>query len=311
MMIKALVLGSNGYVGRHVTHAARAAGWDVQTTDLQPAAWDSDPCYLACDVRQRSDLEKLDWDVDMVFVFSGLSGTTVGFEKYEDYIDVNEKGLVGILECARVRAGDRAKIVFPSSRLVYRGVPGKLREDAEKASLTVYAVNKRAGEMYLGLYEQAFGLRHTIFRICVPYANLLGGEYSYGTMGFFLRYAHQGNDIPLYGDGSQRRTFTHIEDLCSQVLAASVLPQSDNQVFNVGGGDDLSIYEAAEQVARRFGVGIKLTPWPEIDSRCESGDTVFDAAAIQLLTGYQCRHRLADWINGLQASKSTGSGFKR
>lgn len=298
--MKALVLGSNGYLARHLVHAAKAVGWTTLTADIHPAAWDGDPAYRSCDVRQPELLKALDWDVDAVFVFTGLSGTTAGFEQYGDYIDVNEKGLVGVLEMARGVGPVGPKIIFPSSRLVYRGVAGQaLREDAEKDNLTIYAVNKRAGEMYLETYRKVFGLRYTIFRICVPYADLLAGQYSYGTIGFFLSHARAGKDIPIYGDGRQRRTFTHIEDLTRQILLATVHRESDGRIFNVAGGDNLSIREAAERIAARYRVQVRATPWPARNLACESGDTVFDSTAIEALTNYACLHRLDDWLENL------------
>jgi UDP-glucose 4-epimerase len=305
--MKSLILGSNGYLGRHITRAIRHLGWQANTADLQDTAWDGDPSYRRCDMRRKEDLHKLDWDVDWVWLFGGLSGTTVGFERYEDYIDVNEKGLVGVLEIVRAQAqaGCRPKIIFPSSRLVYLGKKGvPLKEDDEFNSLTVYSVNKRAAEMYLELYRKVFGLRYTVFRICVPYGNLLDDEYSYGTTGFFMRYARAGADIPIYGDGAQQRTFTHVDDLCQQLILAAGKAESEGRVLNVAGGDDLAILAAAQMIADHFGVRVKSIPWPELDRACESGDTIFDSSAIRALTGYACRHRFQDWVASLPCSKA-------
>ena len=300
--MKALVLGANGYLGRHLAHAARARGWDVRVTDLQPAAWDDDPAYRRCDIRRLDDLLTLDWDVDVVLAFSGMSGTTDTFDRYAEQIETNERGLVGVLEALR-RRRSAGKVVFPSSRLVYKGARGTLlKEDAPKEPLTIYAAAKLAAEAYLALYRRVFGTRYAVFRICVPYGNLLGQGYSYGTMGFFLRHAMRGEDIPVYGSGDQRRTFSHVEDICEQILSACTLADTDNATLNVAGGDDLSIREAAELVAAHYGVGLRSTDWPELDLRCESGDTIFDSTAIESLTGYACRHHLAGWVRQLPAS---------
>lgn len=298
--MKSLVIGSNGYLGRHITRAIRYLGWQATTADLQDAAWDGDPAYRRCDMRCKEDLLNLDWDVDLVWLFGGLSGTTVGFERYEDYIDVNEKGLVGVLEMIRTQASCRPKLIFPSSRLVYLGKNGEpLREDGELNSLTVYSVNKRAAEMYLELYRKVFGLRYTVFRICVPYGNLLDDEYSYGTTGFFMRYALAGEDIPIYGDGAQQRTFTHVDDLCQQLIMAAAKAESEGRVLNVAGGDDLAIRAAAQMIADHFGVRVKSIAWPELDRACESGDTIFDGSAIREMTGYTCRYRFQNWVASL------------
>lgn len=297
--MRTLIIGSNGYLGRHLVQAARQAGWSVATSDVQDTAWDGDVSYRRCDVRVPADLAQLSFDVDLVFFFTALSGTTVGFEQYSNYIGVNEAGLVGVLEGIRKMAKP-PRVIFPSSRLVYRGQKGiPLKEDAEKDSLSMYAVNKRAGEMYLELYHRIFGVPYTIFRICVPYGNLLDQNYSYGTTGFFMRFARSGKDIPLYGDGSQRRTFSFVSDINAQILSASVKSESVGRVYNIAGADDMSLAEAAGRVAERFGVQLQFTPWPEMDRRCESGDTIFDSSAIQSLTGYVCQQRFRDWVKAL------------
>ncbi len=297
--MKALVLGSNGYLGRHLVASARDAGWSVQTSDIQTTAWDGDSGYHACDVRLPDQIVNLDFDVDLVFMFTGLSGTIAGFERFNDYIDINEKGLVGVLE--HLRSLPRMpKIIFPSRRLVYKGARGKrLREEDEKESLTIYAVNNRAAENYLELYQRVFGLRYAIFRVCVPYGNRFDQSYSYGTVGFFLRNALAGRDITLYGDGSQRRTFSHVDDICSQLISAAPLITSDGHAYNIAGGDDLSLHDSASLIARRYGVRVGSSPWPPLDYSIESGDTVFDTEKITALTGYQCRWTLASWLDSI------------
>ncbi len=71
------------------------------------------------------------------------------------------------------------------------------------------------------MYHNAFGIDYTIFKICVPYVNNFGDAYSYGTLGFFLSKAIRGECITLFGDGSIRRTFTHVDDI-SQIVARSI-----------------------------------------------------------------------------------------
>lgn len=295
--MKALVFGANGYLGRHIVHAAGKRGWEVKTTDIQRCAWNDDPAYQCCDIRDAEALTRdLDWDVDVVFIFGGLSGTVDSFDNFADYIDVNIKGLVGILEAVR-RTGCRAKVVYPSSRLVYRGNSDcELVEDDVEQANTVYAATKLAAEQYLGLYRRIFGLRFTVFRIGIPYGNCVESGYSYGTMEFLLRYAQRGENIPIYGDGLQKRTFSHIEDICEQIFKVISLHESDGMLLNVDGGDNAALCEAAALVAEKYGVSLQSVPWPELALKCETGDSSFNCAAIRSLSGYRCRHNLAEWV---------------
>jgi len=172
---------------------------------------------------------------------------------------------------------------------------GKLREGDEKEFKTVYALNKFACEQYLEMYRRCFGIRYTVFRICVPYGNLLG-DYSYGTMGFLLGRAMKGENIPLYGDGSQRRTFTHVYDICQILKEGAFLEGTLNDVFNIGGADDLSMLELARMAAGKYGVDVTFSEWPGLDLAIESGDTVFDASKLERLMDYQYKYNLVDWL---------------
>jgi UDP-glucose 4-epimerase len=96
-----------------------------------------------------------------------------------------------------------------------------------------------------------------------------------------LRQAREKGVIELYGDGSQRRTFTHVADLCTIMTQASLLPHTQGRTFNIGSYDHLSLKELAELVAQKTGADIAFKPWPELDKAIESGDTMFDDSLLQ------------------------------
>ena len=75
----------------------------------------------------------------------GKTGTITGFGNYEEFIDINEKALLNILNEYRNQHSS-AKIIYPSTRLVYRGDDMPLKEDAVKEFKTIYAINKYACE---------------------------------------------------------------------------------------------------------------------------------------------------------------------
>ncbi|MGD9613011.1 MAG: NAD-dependent epimerase/dehydratase family protein, partial [Kiritimatiellia bacterium] len=178
------VFGAQGYLGRHLAAHLQAQGHRVDAFDLQPAAG---PAF---DVADAAAWARVDTAVDAVFFFAGMTGTHQGFEQYERYLAANELGLLHLLDHLR-RRGDRPRVVFPSSRLVYRGRPEPLPEDAPQESKTLYAANKRAGEAILQAYRAAFGIPTVVYRVCVPYGNLDGQSYSYGTIGAFIRMAKE------------------------------------------------------------------------------------------------------------------------
>lgn len=292
---KCAVIGACGYIGKHIVkYLVERYGIIPETYDV----CDGDgKFYHKVDLTDRESVATINLDVDYVFDFAGLTGTYVGFDKYETYNRVNELGLLNLLDAIRM-SKFRPKLIFPSTRLVYKGVDKPLREEDEKETKTIYAVNKLACEGLLYAYRQSFDIPYTIFRICIPYGNLLSKDYSFGTVGFFIRQAKAGNNITLYGGGDIKRTFTHMEDLCYQIIEASFTEESDGNIYNIG-GETLSLRGAATVIARKFGVDVVSVPWPEKDLRIESSHTYFDDTKIRTLLDLSSYKRLEDFSKDL------------
>jgi len=251
----------------------------VALYDYQNEHSDGVSNYKQIDILDEASLASVDLNVDIIFFFAGKTGTAAGFEQYDLFIDVNEKGLLNLLTEYR-KQQSKAKIIFPSSRLVYKGKKGALKEDSEKEFKTVYAINKFACEQYLSMYAAAFDVRYCIFRVCVPYGTLVPGASSYDTAEFMLERAQKGENITLYGDGSVRRTLTYIEDLCETMILGALSSKCENDVFNIG-GEDYSLFEMASLIVEKYKVSINFEEWPELAQRIESGDTVFDSGKLE------------------------------
>jgi len=292
MKKKCAILGANGYIGRHLAFYLRTH------YDIDAACYDITPVsdllnYKQLDATKKESFSDMSLDVDCIFDFAGLTGTYAGFDRYDDYVNINERGLLNLLDAIR-KSERRPKVIFPSTRLVYKGYDKPLKEEGEKESKTIYAANKLACEGYLQAYHDSFDIPYTVFRICIPYGNMISTDYSFGTVGFFIKQAKAGNDIPLYGGGTIKRTFTHMEDLCFQVVEGAMKKESDGQIYNVG-GETLSLRQAAEIVAAKFGTNVVGVPWPERDLRIESDHTYFDDTKIQALLGGMTYKRLEDF----------------
>jgi len=278
---KIAIFGANGYLGAQLAFYLKTKGeicdeFDVPECDITDSGW-----WDSFDPTQYKS----------ILFFAGLTGTENSFCNATKYVMVNEIGLLNLLSKLAPMGDLAPKIVFPSSRLVYKGADHALSEDDEKEAKTVYAANKLACERYLMAYHNRYGLPFAVIRICVPYGNLISSDYSYGTLGFFLKQAATGK-ITLYGTGEQRRSFTHVADICEIVRLFSM--NSIFGVFNIG-GSNLSLFEAAQIVAKRKGAEVKLLPWPKIDQALETGSTYFSAERLAQAIGFT-HYRLFEHI---------------
>lgn len=289
-MKKIAIIGGNGYIGKHLNFYLKQKGYNPMVYDIQDCDVSN---YRKIDITNTKSVNEIDLDVDIIYMFAGLTGTYAGFDNYEKYLKTNELSLLNLLDAIR-NSDYRPKVVFPSTRLVYKGRDNALSEDAEKETKTIYAVNKLACEGYLQAYHESFDIPYSIFRICIPYGNMLSTDYSFGTIGFFIKNAKAGKDITLYGGGSVKRTFTHMEDLCYQIVEASMKEESNGQTYNVG-GETLTLRQAAVVIANKYLTKVIDVPWPERDLRIESSHTYFDDSKIQTLLGNITYKRFEDF----------------
>lgn len=280
-MSKCAIIGSKGYIGKHLEYYLKQKKNDVVCYDVVES---EDVNYHRCDLTDFESVRRIiDLKVDYIFMFAGLTGTYVGFDKANIFVNVNEMGLINLLNCIR-ESKYRPKIIFPSTRLIYKGADKALKEDDEKETKTIYAVNKIACENLLYAYRQNFDIPYTIFRICVPFGNMFSDDYSFGTIGFFIRQASNDKRITLYGDGSIKRTFTSMHDLCKQIVEVGMERVSDGEIYNIG-GHTYSLRNAAEIIASYYKAEISFISWPERDLKMESGSTYFDSSKIERVMG--------------------------
>lgn len=296
MMKKIAILGANGYIARNLIYILQNEypACALELYGIEPSHLDGYSNYKQVDMTDKANIKGINMDCDAVFMFVGRTGSANGFEEYDSFININERTLLNLLNEYRQQASE-AKIIFPSSRLVYKGKHGLQKEDAEKEFKTVYAINKFACEQYLQQYHNVFGIQYCIFRICVPYGTLVPGASSYGTAEFMLSKAGKGENISLYGDGSVRRTLTNIRDLCITLIEGALSAQCANDVYNIG-GEDYSLKEMAEPIARKYNVSIEYVPWPAVAEKIESGDTVFDSTKLDTVIGRFTNSHFTDWI---------------
>lgn len=290
------VIGCNGYLGRHIVRSLQCDGFSCCGYDMHESASADCRIYRQCDITRQDFWLSLNPLNHVAIVFlAGLSGVEKSFVEPERFLSVNVMGLLRLLESLKGLGSAAPRIIFTSSRLVYEG-GGEVGESASRMARSVYAATKIACEELLSAYHSRYGIPYIVLRICVPYGNLVSKDYSYGTMGFFLNRVRQGVPITIWGDGSIRKTYTYIGDICKIVsgMCSRSLPSG---IFNVG-GHDYSLREVAELVIEKFGGSFETIPYPEEAQKVEMGNI---SLLSNKLDGLMDLHyeRLEDHLNEL------------
>lgn len=292
---KIAIIGANGYIARNLIDQLQREKPEIclELYDLAEKHVDGAEHYHCVDMLEEHLEEKIDFSCDLIYMFAGKTGSEKCFDQYEVFLDTNERALLNLLNAYR-KSHSEAKLIFPSTRLVYKGKEGALREDDEKEFKTIYAINKFACEQYLKQYHEVFGVTYCTFRICLPYGTLIPAATSYGTAEFMLGRATRGENISLYGDGSVRRTLTYMGDLCTILIQGAFSDACVNDVYNIG-GEDYSLREMAELIAKKYQVGVDYVDYPEVAGKIESGSTVFDDTRLKSRIPVEYRMSFREW----------------
>ena len=292
--MKIAIIGANSYIARNVIFSFENSEDKIILYDIQETHIDNRKNYKSVNITDKESVKNIDFDCDIIYIFAGKTGTSIGFSQYDSFLDINEKGLLNILN-EYVEQKSKAKIIFPSTRLVYKGSETPLKEDDEKEFKTIYAINKYACEQYLKMYNNMYNIPYCIFRICVPYGTMIKDASSYGTAEFMLNKAKNGDNITLYGKGEVRRTFTNMKDLTRALILGAKSGKCLNDIYNIG-GENYSLDETAKQIAAKYKVNIEYIDYPEAALKIESGSTVFNSDKFDKLLNFEYQNTFKNWI---------------
>lgn len=293
--MRAVVIGANGYFGINLVAQFRKRGIVVTGCGTGVDNSSNANYYIKVDITDQKSISQIDFSCDVVYMLSGKSGTTQGFDYYQDFITINEIGLLNILN-EYVKQKSKALLVFPSSRLVYDGNSEPIKESGSINPKTIYAANKVACEHYIKMYAARFGLRYCIFRIGLPYGGMVTKKMPNLTTGFMIESAIKQGKIQLFGGGKQKRTFTHIRYICDIFIDAMDNSYMENNIFNIG-GESYSLFDIAQMISLKIPSTIDEVPWPKEYELIETGDSVLNSEKLKSITNILYNYSIEEWIN--------------
>jgi len=258
-MSHVLVTGGAGFIGSHVADALIARGHDVTILDdlsggLQENVADR-ASFVHGSVVDHDLVDKLFAERRFAHVYHLAAYAAEGlshFVKRFNYTN-NVIGSVNLLNAA-INTGVRT-FVFTSSIAVYGRSRPPMTEEDVPAPADSYGIAKYAVEMELHACRELFGLNYVIFRphnVFGPRQNI--GDRYRNVVGIFMNQLLQGQPMTVFGDGTQTRAFSYIDDVAPIMAEAIDTPASWNQTFNVGADQHCSLLDLASAVACAMGV---------------------------------------------------------
>lgn len=219
--------------------------------------------FIKCDVNDFADISSVfyAYTFDYVFHYAALVGVKRTLANPVKVLD-DITGIKNILNLSK-NTGVR-RVFYSSSSEVY-GEPVEFPQNEHTTPLNSrlpYAIVKNVGEAYLRSYKKEYNLDYTIFRFFNTYGPKQSKDF---VISRFIYLALQNQDITIYGDGSQTRTFCYIDDNVQACVNAFYDDMYVNDVVNIGGGKEISILELANTVIEVTGSKSKLAFLPPLE----------------------------------------------
>jgi UDP-glucuronate 4-epimerase len=187
---------------------------------------------------------------DQVVHLGAWSGARASIERPRQCEAANVAGTLALLEAAREFPVQR--FLFASSSTVYgRGAAIPFDEDAPLGvPASPYGATKRSAEL-LGLtYHQLFGVPFVVLRLFSVYGPRVRPDLA---LAVFARAIDEGRPIPLFGDGSVRRDFTHVRDICAGFVAALPADRVTGECINLGHSEPVEMRRLIELLEAALG----------------------------------------------------------
>jgi len=247
--MKALVTGAAGFIGSHIADALVAEGHEVYGIDDLSAGYrknlSSKVKFFEADV---SDSGQMEWffqghRFDVIF-HNAASKKTVCLSDPSRDLSVNAGGTLLLLKHALKQD---ARFIHASTGSVYgEAITYPQGEKHPLNPTSYYGVSKLAGEKYVQMYHEQFGLKTTILRYFHVYGSRQEDNEFGGVVAIFKRAIDAHHPITIFGDGTQQRSFTHVGDVVDANLRAATLDTAIGKIYNCASGINYTIKALAD-----------------------------------------------------------------
>ncbi|HXW68202.1 MAG TPA: SDR family NAD(P)-dependent oxidoreductase [Dissulfurispiraceae bacterium] len=245
-MEKILVTGAAGFIGWRTSQKLLEEGrqvigidnmndyYDVKlkTNRLEGLKQNKSFTFYRLDIENLSAMDPIfkDNKIGAVVNLAARAGVRYSIENPHVYMSTNAQGVLNLLEL--MRKHEVNKLVHASTSSLYAGQKMPFTEDLPvNRPISPYAATKKAAEAMAYAYHYLFGLDISVLRYFTVYGPSGRPDMSIFR---FVRWIDEGKPLELFGDGSQSRDFTYIDDIAAGTVKA--LKEVGYEIINLGGG---------------------------------------------------------------------------
>jgi UDP-glucose 4-epimerase len=258
-MPTSLITGGAGFIGSHVARHCLAAGHKVIVLDdLSGGFEDHVPeraIFIKGSVTDEASIKELFQEYKFDYVYHLAAYAAEGLSHFIRGYNYTTN-LLGSIYLINESVKHKVKcFVFTSSIAVYGAGQLPMAEDTVPQPEDPYGVSKYAVEMDLKAANEMFGLNYVIFRPHNVYGENqnIGDKYR-NVIGIFMNQIMQGKPLTIFGDGTQTRAFSYIDDVAIPIARSVDIKEAYNDVFNIGADKAFTVNELATIVSKEFGI---------------------------------------------------------
>ena len=264
--MKLLVTGGAGFIGSNFVRMAltdKFPDFNVEQLtvldlltyagdeeNLKPIASDKRYKFVKGDIRDLDLAKKLMQDSDQVVHFAAESHVDRSIEGGSEFVSTNVMGTQVLLDAAK--SSNIKRFVHVSTDEVYGSISeGSWPEDHPLLPNSPYSASKAGSDLLVRAYNRTHKLDTVITRCSNNY-----GQYQFPekVMPLFITNIIEGKKVPLYVNGLNVRDWLHVDDHCRGIALALTKGRA-GEVYNIGGGTELTNVELTHKILKAMGVG--------------------------------------------------------
>ena len=281
--MKILVTGGAGFIGTNLIKRLLKEGHKVVSLDNYSTGLKQNEVegaiYADIDINNIGIKDKSYWEgFDLMYHLAAIARIQPSFENPIDYLKTNG---VATMRLAKICSNSKIPLIYAGSSSHHSG----------KFS-NPYTFSKDVGEEVLQLFTKNFGLEYSIARFYNVYGpnQLLEGGYT-TLIGRWVNNLQKGLPCEIFGDGEQRRDFTHVSDIVDALIKI-MEQQAYNKDFELGRGKNYSVNEVANM--------FNITPIYKDAKPGEARNTLCESKVARDVLGWKPQIDLLDYIKTLK-----------